>query len=250
MKTKVIALTALVIVLSALGIISISRAQQQNIAAEKIAELEEKEKHGRIDFMERVQLAKGKGKQRLVVPALVTLYMEVAPSPDELNQKLSNYTVVVAQLIEKKSYMPVPDEPVIRTWNKFKIIETLSQVPPRQTHFSWPAIPEELLPLKEEEILVHTEGGTVVADGVEIAQGDADVPAFRKSQKYLLVLSLDPSTRIGWLELGPQSLLPINLDNTLDVAQDQNYLQQAIKERHGGSVNQLKGSLRNRSGSR
>lgn len=249
MKIKTGALVILLLMLTvAVAVRSARRARQQQLPPEQIAKLEEKQKQGRISTREAVQLAKAQGKRRVVVPSLATLYMGTANSPADLDQKLSDYTVVTAQLVNKKSY--TYDEAVINTWNKFKVIDTLSQAPPKQTYFSWPAVPEELLPVHEDEVLVHTNGGTVTIEGVEVAQGDADVPAFRQGHKYLLVLSFDPSTRIGWIELGPQALLSINPDDTLDAGNDQHLLQKVISERHGGSINQLRESLRERSHSR
>lgn len=248
MRDKVIVLIALVLVLTTVVFIRTApQGRHEQLSQQQVAELEKKERNGNIDFKERVQLAKARGKQQLVVPSLSTLYLGLATSPKGLDQKLLSYTVVIAQLVEKQSYMP--DEAVIRTWNKLKVIDTLSQAPPRPTYFSWPAIPEELLSVKEDEILVHTQGGTVTIDGVEVSENDADVPAFRNDHKYLLVLSFEPSTKIGWLELGPEGLLAINPDNTLDASKDGYMLQQVLKRHHGGSINKLKEKLENRSGS-
>ena len=207
----------------------------------RIKGLEEAKRKGQLSIRGAVELAKAKGEQRVLAPGLPTLYMGLADSSDELDEKLNDFTVVTAKLVDKESYMP--DEAVIRTWNKFKVLETLSQGPAKPPYFPWPPVPDQLLPLKEDEILVHTHGGAVTVDGIEVVQHDTDVPSFQKSQKYLLVLSYDPSTKKGFLELGPQSLLRINDDNSLHEREDKYPLQQLVKERYGGDVSALKRKL-------
>lgn len=248
-RAKVVGLTALLL-LSGVGLAirGAFTAQRRQVEQEKIAKLEEKLKQGRISIPEAIELVKAKGEKRVVVPSLSTLYMGLAGVPEELDEKLPTYTVVVAQLVGQKSYMV--DEAVIRTWNKFKVIEELSIAPPRPTYFSWPSPPEELLPIKEGEFLTHSEGGTVTVGEVEVIQADADVAPFKKNSRYLLVLSLDPSTRIGWLELGPQALIPLGPGNTLYAGQENNLLQQVIKGRYDGSLSHLRASLRSRANSR
>jgi hypothetical protein len=242
-RVKVAGLTALILLFGiGLGIRGTFNARRQDgQAQEKVARLEEKRKQGRINIREAVELAKAKGEKRADVPSLLTLYMNLAAGPEELDDKLTQYTVVVAQLVDKKSY--TPDEAVIRTWNKFKVIETLSQGLVKSPYFPWPPVPDQLLPLREDEILVHTHGGVVTTDGVEVIQKDTDVPSFQKSQKYLLVLSYDPPTKKGILEMGPQSLLRINVDNSLDESEDKHPLQQLVKERYVGSIAVLKQRL-------
>lgn len=249
MKSKIVIL--LVVVIAVLSITSSmltapKNRQRPNQAQDnkRIEKLEEKEKQGRINLVEAAELGKSRGQKRIVVPALATLYLGTASSADELDQKLADYTVVVAKLVDKKSYMR--DVAVVRTWNKFQIVDTLHNAPPRPLYVTWPSIPEELLPLNEDEILVHTEGGAVTIDGVEVAQADSDVAAFRKSQKYVLVLSLDPQSKIGLVELGPQSYLHINPDESLNEAMDNYLLQQVIKRHHGGSVGKFKDKLKTR----
>lgn len=248
-RVKVICLAALLLLSGVgLGIRGAFKARRQQDEQEKIAKLEEKRRQGRISAREAVELAKAKGEKRVVVPSLSTLYLSLAAAPEELDGRLSDYTVVVAQLVDQKSYLA--DEAVVRSWNKFKIIEELSTAPPRPTYFSWPSPPRELLPVKEGEFLIHTQGGAVTVEQVEVVQADADIVPLKKGGKYLLVISLDPSTNVGWLELGPQALLPIGPDNSLYASQENNLLQQVVKGRHNGSLSHLRASLRSRAGSR
>ncbi len=163
---------------------------------------------------------------------------------DEVNRLLADYTVATTQLIDKKTYLR--DGYIGGTWNKFKILETFSQASPQPNYVDWEPIPEELLPVKEDEVLIHTAGGTAVIDGVEVTQHDASLPAFEKGHKYLLVISLDPSTRIGSMRLGLYSTLPVNTDETLDPRNNQNYLQSFLRKHYQGSLQNLKGALKSR----
>ena len=249
MKARTAALAAAIaLTLVVVAVVKTAPTRQpQKLSPEQVAELEGKERSGRINLRERARLAKAKGKQQLVVPAVATNYLGMPASPEALHRTLHGYTVVVVQLTERKSYMP--DEGVIRTWNKFRVVETLHRAPPRPSYVTRPEVPREFLPLGEDEIVVHSEGGTVDLDGVEVTQHDASLPTFRKAHKYLLALSLDPSTRVGEIEMGPHSLLPLNPDGTLDPRRDRDYLQQVLKTRHGGSFEQLKKNLGGRADS-
>lgn len=80
-------------------------------------------------------------------------------------------------------------------------------------------------------------------EGVEIIQNDETIPRFKKNRKYLLLLSLNPATRIAELALGPQSILPVKDDYSLDSTANQHQLQQAIKKFHGSSLDQLKRNI-------
>lgn len=97
--------------------------------------------------------------------------------------------------------------------------------------------------------MVHSEGGAVTIDGVEVIQNDSSVPPFQPGARYVLVLSVNPSTRVGEMALGLYGFLPINPDHPLDAGRDHHYLQQIIKKRHGGSLRQLRDALRARTGS-
>lgn len=248
-KGFIITLTVLILGLAVFVVIrtTAQREEQHQVSQERLNDLEQRERTGWISGRERVELARARGQRQLVVPGVVTNYSLGMPtSPDAANEALSNYTLVIAQLVEKHSYLR--NDFIGGTWNKFRVIETLSQTPPQPSHVDWPTVPEEMLPLRENEFVIHTANGTVSIDGVEVTMNDLSLAAFREGQKYLFAISLDPSTRIGELSLGLYSVLPINSDNTLDVRRDREYLQQVIKLYHGGSIEALGNALGVRSG--
>jgi len=180
-----------------------------------------------------------------VVPALRNLY-PVAQSQEELDQLLLKYSVVVAEPTQVIGYIfSDGTSEKIDTWYKFKIIARYSQAPPVLSYVSW-EVPSELYPITSDEFVMGRPGGTVTIDGVEITQNDEGVPAFRKSQRYLLLVSLNPSTQISELHLAPQGVLPVNPDNTLDKERRDSNLYQVIQVYHGGSLAQLKDDLQKR----
>ena len=242
MKTRVIVLTAVFLV-AAIGVIVVVASRRQDPADRRIAELEEKEKKGvRIRLVERVELAKAKGKTEIKLPGMSVLHPTVR-GPEELQQLLPNYTVVIAEPIKEKGYVGFED--LISSWDKFRILQTLSQAPPT-VNYSAATPPDELLPVAENEFLVHRSGGIVTLDGVKVVAGsEHGESSFHKSQKYLLVLSLDPNTRIAQMAFGPQGILPLRADGELLVNKYQdNMLRRVLENYYGDSVDRLATSLR------
>lgn len=71
------------------------------------------------------QKAKKAGKTSVSVPASTIEYLGGADSPDNV---FSNFSLVIAEPIENKTYVHEADS--IVTWYKFRIVEHLSQRPP------------------------------------------------------------------------------------------------------------------------
>ncbi len=239
MKTRILILAAVLI--AAIGVIVVVASRQQDPTSRKIAELEEKERSGKIRLAERVELAKAKGKSEIKVPGVSVLHPTVR-DPEELRQLLPNYTVVIAEPIAEKGYVGVED--LISSWDKFRILVTLSQAP-ATPNFSTATPPNELLPVAENEFLVHRPGGVVTLAGVRVAAGsEHGESSFHKTQKYLLVISLDPNTRTARMAFGPQGILPLRADGKLLANKYQdNMLRRVIETYYGNSVERLAASL-------
>lgn len=242
-KGFIIALSVLALGIAIVVVVrTTAQRERQQTLQQRISELEDKESRRTIRLRERAELARARGQQRIVIPGVASLYPTTA-DVDELDQLLPRLTVVIAEPISAFNY--IDDSGLIRSWHKFRVIQTISQAPPLPTYVTR-VLPTELSPVAENEILIHREGGTVVVDGVEITSNEEGAPPFRSSQRYLLVLSLDPITRIGEIRFGAQSILPINANNTLDAGRDEHILQRALRMRHNGSMNQLRDNLRGR----
>jgi hypothetical protein len=243
MRAKVIVFVSLATVLMVCGIAGavkpiVHEKQEEDLKALKV-KLEKKENEGALKLHERAKLAKVRNETQVVIPAVASLQREIA-GDEELDNALPNYTLVVAEPTQVKAYI---DDESIRSWYKFKIIEKLSEAPPRVT-YAKRTVPEQFLPVQEDELLIQREGGAVKLDGVVIRQNEEGVTSFRKNQRYLLFVSLDPSTRVAELSYGGASILPINPDDTLDARREDHILQRLIRNRYEGSLGKLKNRLK------
>ncbi len=116
-----------------------------------------------------------------------------------LDEAVRNHTIVVAQPIEKKVLLE--DENNVRSWYRFKIIETTSQKP--ITDFGRESVdnmrlPDEMLPAGEDEFLMAQGGGSMEIEGVKIIYG-SNSPQFKVSEKYLLFLEMDAEKRFAFI---------------------------------------------------
>lgn len=192
------------------------------------------EKRGTIAW--HVKQAKTKGKKKVSLlpieenPAVVT----------GLEDAFSQYTVLIAQLVEKKS---LAQEASIVTWNRLRVLEFLSQptTPSCAKCLSGLNAPPDLVPLINE-VLVPTQGGAVTVDGVEVdAEGKGLDGHFKPGQKYLLFLSLDPAERIGKLALIQYGVFTLDANNRIQsIAAGDDPLKRDLGARVGNSLSTLK----------
>jgi hypothetical protein len=237
---KSIIVAIVLLLLAAGGITTLSQVSSRSLA--RIKELEQKETRRSITIRERVELAKLKGrKEEIVVPGTVSLH-PVAKTVDEMEALLSRYSLVLADPNGEIGYLGEWD--TINSWYKFGIVDLIIQSPPQPT-FARRELPQELMPLKNDEFLVPVPGGTVTIDGVKVTKRDQNFRPFDQNKRYLLLVSFDPATKVAELVLGSQAVLTVNSDNSLDARWDQQLLQQAIKKFHEGSLDQLKRNKQN-----
>jgi len=233
----------LVVVIATLAVVGVVRTTSKSRYPESQRfELKDKEKRNTLALKERVELAKMRGERQILIPGSISANVEV----ENLDEAFSIYTVVIAQPIEAKSFLDVHD--AIKSWYKFKVIETLSKkAPPADTFFGDP--PDDMLPLKDNEILVPRLNGTVVIDSVKVTAPDSDFPTLDKSQKYLLFLSVDTTGKIGRLELGSAAVASITADAKIETTdKQQDRLKLEMKDRYNSSLNQLKEKLKDHAG--
>ena len=109
-----------------------------------------------------------------------------------LQQALSRDTVVLADLLEKKTY---EDTYGLRTWYKFKIKETLVEHPhPLLAYSPFPNAASDMLPIAEDEFLIEEANGRMEIDEVTVIQ-HSNGAWYLEGQTYLLFLWLDSSKR-------------------------------------------------------
>jgi hypothetical protein len=235
MKVRLLLVFVFLAIVVGIGI----KTASQNLSNRQLKDLEEKEKRQSLTIPESVELAKIRGKKQITARSFVSLQPE-AQSPEELKTLLPQYSIILAEVVDEFGYLSDPG--TIMSWYKFRTIDVISQAPPRQS-FVERQIPDRLRQLRDDEFLIPAEGGVAILDGVEVTQHDATIPRFKKSQKYLLLLSLNPATRIAEIALGPQSILPVNADHSFDKRMNPHLLQQTIVKFHNGSMDQLKRNI-------
>jgi hypothetical protein len=232
MKHKNIAAILIVAMLLFVGIGYIKTASKSKPVQESV----ESEKRGTL--RQQIARAKLRGEPQLTLGGIVATYEQ----PKSLDNVLTRYSLVVAQLVEHKGYIDEHDS--ISSWYKFKIIETLSR-PATPHSFAFFELPTDLLPLRDDEILVSRLGGTVPIDGLSVTVQEHEFPEFRKSRKYLLFLLIDPVKKVGSAGLGPAGTLLIKDDDTFESINERAYsLQNEIQNKYGASFKSLKQGLK------
>lgn len=228
MRKKVLVLMLVAAGLAAVGVI-------QSASKDKQAKDDQAEKRG--TFQQRLDRAKARGDKKLNSYSVTAIYSHV-----DLDTALAAYDLVIAEPISRKSF-ETNDKGYLVTWFKFKVMETLSKAKTPRL-FEAETIPPELLPLENDEILVSKLGGVVESEGLEIEMKEEGFPEFELSRKYLLFLAIDPTTRSGYIDVGPSGVLIVNADGTMEsINKDRRYFQTQIESRFGRSISRLKDIL-------
>ncbi len=183
--------------------------------------------------------AKAKGQREVVIGAPVVTYAV----PKDLDEALAYYSLVVAEPLERRSYVE-DDETTIKTWYKFKLVEELSSPSIRCT--TCPDIespPNDFLPLQTNEFLISKPDGEVEVDGVLITRSDLDFPKFEKGKRYLLFLSFDSQKTVAATRMGPWGTFTIETNEQLKPISPK-YKHPVIEKLTSGADNSLNGLRR------
>lgn len=160
-----------------------------------------------------------------------------------LNTALSRDTVVLAELVGKKTY---EDTYGLHTWYRFRIKETLVEhLPPRFEHSLFQSAPSDMLPIAEDEFLLQEVNGRMEIEGVTVIQ-HSNGAGYLEDQTYLLFLWIDRSkrtaTRTGTDPLG---VFLVGNDGTLRSYLDRPYpLKTHLAKRFKNSVNNMRQALK------
>lgn len=236
MKRKLAVIAALVFMLAAAAWAA-DRARNQNALR-----AQGEEKRGTIAWY--VKKAKEKGVRRVVLLPTEDNFTVV----NGLDDAASQFTVVLAQPVGKKSY--VATEASLVTWHRFRVLEVLSTptAAPCPTCLADLVAPADMPVVPREEILVPTGGGSVVVDGITVIGKDKHLGEhFLPSQKYLLFLALDPTRGVGKLRMGPYGVFPVDdAGNVRAIAEGDAPLRHDLEAQTGNSLAGLKARLRGR----
>jgi hypothetical protein len=147
--------------------------------------------------------AKEQGKAQVTTASFT--HTEYVGQIDSLDFLLQNYSFVVAELIEQKSYVsPSYDE--VTTWSKFRTIDVLSKT--NLINNSGIAPPAELSNLNPDEFLMAQVGGNIQIDTVSIKVEDQSFPLLKSAKQYLLILSKNKSD-VAILAGGPTGVFTV-----------------------------------------
>lgn len=196
---------------------------------------------------ERVAKAKSDNKKRVVFPGPIGFLAHV----ESFSQASNDYRVLVAELVAQKSYARSGD--MIKTWNKFKILEDLStgKAPTDFASATTDSLPEELddslLPIEADEILIFQMGGILNVDGVELVQETTHFPLLEVNQRYLLFVEKNQSEKARRMQLGPYGIFLIDQENLLSPLNEKPHpISLDIARKFGNSLGRIKTSLNKR----
>jgi len=184
------------------------------------------------------QQAKNEGKRSITIPSRAMRYSGDSTAIT-LDEALKISTVVLAQLVDKKSYNQSGNN--IVTWNKFRIKEVLSEAQEINCpQCPWDSPPQEMLPLKSQEFLLSKSGGRLTVEGVDIEQVESGFPEFQEHRVYLLFLTLRP-TGVAETIGGPVGVFRLNdKGNALPLNESPHLIKKGFKQRFANSPEGLK----------
>jgi hypothetical protein len=162
-----------------------------------------------------------------------------------LQEALSRDTVVLADLIGKKTY---EDTDGLHTWYKFKTKDILVEhLPPYPAILSSEGAPSDLLPIAQDEFVISEINGQMEIDGITVIQS-SNGAVYSEDQTYLLFLWIDRSKRTA-IRTGtdPVGVFLVDSEGNLRSYLDRSYpLKTELGERFKNSVGHLRQALKNR----
>lgn len=143
------------------------------------------------------EMAKAKGEKEVLIGSSFVRYAV----PRTFAEALMRFDVVLGEVVDSRSFAADTD---VKTWYRFKLLETLSTR--RVECTTCPEIPEppsEMLPLSPDEFVLAQFGGEVSIDGIKIKSTNSQFPPFEMGHQYLMFLSLDSNRMVAALRAGP-----------------------------------------------
>jgi hypothetical protein len=190
----------------------------------------------------RIQQAKVKGEQMLQIASIIDYASGFEHPQEALKEALSYYSVIVAEPLEKKSYV---NDDSINSWYRFKVIEILNQKPLSECPgcFNPPDPPSDLLPVKDDELLIIQAGGAMTLDDLYVV--DNSSRPYALSQKYLLFVRPDNAKRTASVTLGPIGVYEVTRDEFLaPFTVQQSALSQFIQTHYCNSLERLRVAIK------
>lgn len=227
MKVQTKKIIVLVIAVGALSVITI-----QSVRAYLIAQLQAQP--GTIAAY--IEEAQANNETSISFPSGIHEYF----LPNTWDSVVSSFSFLVVEPIEVRSYGTLTDD-TVRSWYRFRVIETLStKAPP----FAITDPPGDMAPPQSNEILAFKWGGTVTVNGVQVTAEEPSFPNFVMGQRYLLVVQVDPNTRLANNAMGPDGAYIITASGQIvPVNSAGGVFQNDLASRYSSSIDQLRAAL-------
>lgn len=160
--------------------------------------------------------------------------------PDTWDGVISGFSFLIAEPIEVRSFGTLTDD-TIKSWYRFRIIETLATKPPP---FAITDPPGGMAPPQTNELLVFKWGGTVTLNGIQVTAEEPSFPDLIIGQRYLLIVQVDPSTRLANNAMGSDGAYTISASGQiLPVNPEGGVFQNDLATRYSSSIDQLRAAL-------
>lgn len=161
-----------------------------------------------------------------------------------LDEALSRDTLVLAEVSGKKT---LADKYGLRTWYRFRLVETLSEkpMPKYPSYDSLPDPPYDMQPLSEDEFVILEANGDMEIDGVRVIQRSNGV-VYAMGGTYLLFLHIEPDKRVAFRSAtDPLGVFLVAKDGTFKAHIDRPYpLRDEMARRYGNSIEKLRIALK------
>lgn len=229
-----------ILVLAGTNLIRVSSSRSK---AQQLRELDNAEDKNSVGW--RVRVAKVKGDKQAVLP---TGNIDYADGVRTVDEALIHNEAIIASPIKEKS--EVVDDDSIQTWYKVRVLENLSDKNVLRCADCVPStlvVPQELLPLNKDEILILQSGGSVVVDSVQVVMSDPAFPKLELGGRYLLFLQTDQSRRIGFLMMGPTGVYTMDNDDKLTPINIKPHpFKSEMSDRYNSSIESIRGHVRSK----
>lgn len=197
----------------------------------------------RGSIAEQARAAKARGERTIHLDTPIPLPIAMRTA-DDATSKLSALLVTkTASLVT----MSGGNSNEIITWYKFRIDEVLSrQTGAVDSSPLPPDVPESLLPLKADEILVPEPGGSVTVEDVTVTMDGDDLASARDSDKYVVFGLLSSSGKVLQTIAGRSLIYSVAADDTLtSLAPLPSPISREIARRGRNSLHGLRATLVN-----
>ncbi len=194
---QVALVTLVTLAIATVAIVEAASAQQFGGAKET------GEKEGRLHNL--VKSAREHGEAKVVLPTVLILPTGLS----RVEEIFDDYSLVVAKLVDAVTTVDSSGDKII-TWHKIRVSDWLARQKTTSGDSYDGNVPQQLLPLSQDELIFYTEGGTLEIDGVTVEQGSPQSFHLRPDTPYLFILFLENPPGIASLAADANGVFAIS----------------------------------------